>query len=912
MPQTLQNVPLITTKLHRPPLSNDYVQRPQLIDRLNSGRHRPMTLVCASAGYGKSTIVAGWLETLSCLSGWLSLDETDNDLRLFVAYVLTAIIKLFPSACSGTQSLLNAAELPPAQIVASTLINEIDRLETPFILILDDYHLINNAPIDSFMSELLKHPPSTMHLVIISRNDPSLPLPLLRARDQLNEIRSIDLRFSTSETQQFLQKVLPTPIEPGISAVLEQKTEGWVTGLRLAALSSRSNRDLSRSSVGLRGDNPLVEKYVVDEVISRQPIWVQQCLIASAILNRFCASLCEVVFSEIHDALPLGGGGQEFVAWLEQADLFVIPLDEEHCWFRHHHLFQHILLKRLTVEWGWDAVKRLHAVAGKWFEDNGLIEEAIQHAEKCGGQSQIVLLIKRHRNTLLNHEQWERLSFWLRNLASNLIDKDADLLLLKAWSLDNRLRFEETWRAVDRAEQLMAETPLPDPEFDYLKGGIHALRSRQCYEAANGAATVDHGAQALKHLPPVHLNERGYAIAVMAAGLHLEGKLAQSYQVINDALQDDRIYGTILHTRLLAVLCYLQWMEMDLTAMKMTAAEYLARGDDAGLPESRAGGRYFLGIAHYLCNELDEAESALAPMHQDRFLMASTAGFVQGAFARAAVLQARGEPDEAMAATLAVAEHMLRIGNLPLMSLARAHAADLALSQGRVSEAFAWAQQYEPNPLSPLYRFFAPQMTLAKVLLAEGSAASLRRCTDLLNQMEDYLVRTHNPRFLSETWALQAMLADQENDFSSAADRLHRAVSQTASRGAIRVLIDLGPGCLKLLNRLDLDAGAMRFAGRAIAAMKQTATYRKKQFQSKAYPAGRCPPAQLVDPLSKRENEVLELLAKRLSNKEIAERLFIAPKTVKAHLYNIYQKLEVGSRRKAVEKAIALNLLPDR
>ena len=907
----LQNVPLIATKLHRPPLSRDYLRRPQLIDRLNSGRHRPMTLVSAAAGYGKSTVIAGWLETLSCLSGWVSLDETDDDLRLFVAYLLTAIIKLFPSACGGTQSLLNAAELPPETIVARTLINEIERLDSTFILVLDDYHLIRNTSIHMFMSEVLNHSPATMHLVIISRNEPPLPLPLLRARDKVNEIRGTDLRFSTSETQQFLQQVLSRPVDTDLSSVLEQKTEGWVTGLRLAVLSSQAHEDLSCASIDLHGDNPLVAEYVAVEVITRQPFWIQQCLLASAVLNRFCASLCEAVFSEIGDAESARGSGQDFVAWLAHANLFVIPLDEQHQWFRHHHLFQQILLKRLTMERGHVVVNRLHQIASQWFEANGLIEEAIEHAEKGGRPALIGRLVARHRKVLLNHEQWDRLAFWLRKIPPDVIDDSTDLQLLKAWSLDNRLRFEEAWCAVDRTASLLADQPASESTGGHLNGGIHTLRSRQRYDATDGAATVDHAARALELLPEACLNERGYAAAMLAAGHHLTGNLPAAFEVVHETLKDERYHGTILHTRLLAILCYIQWMELDLAAMKMTAAEYISRGDAAGLPESRAGGRYFLGIAHYLSGDLGAAESVLAPMHQDRFLMASTAGFVQGTFAYASVLQALGKPDEAMATTMAVAEHMLRVGNLPLMSLARAHAADLALRQGRTSEAFEWAQHHDPA-LTPMYRFYSPHVTLVKVLLAEGSVASLNSCADLLHRLEGYLASTHNRRFLTETWALMAMLADRSNDFSSAADLLHRAVTRAASRGALQILVDLGPECLKLLSRLDLEEGPMHFAGRAMAALKRSVAYQKPPTLSGASPANPDPVEQLMDPLSKRENEVLDLLARRLSNREIAERLFIAPKTVKAHLYNIYQKLHVSSRRKAVEKAIALNLLPGR
>lgn len=901
-------LPLIQTKLHRPPAVAGLVPRAHLVERLENGRGRPLTLVSAPAGYGKSTLVVSWLEVCDCPSTWISLDENDNDLRLFLSYLLAAVRKLFPGACGQTEVLVNAAELPPARVVAGSLINGLDEIPEPFIIVLDDYHLIDAAPVHDLMGELLQYPPRPLHLVVIARKDPPLPISALRARSQANEIRTRDLRFTPVETKQFLEQALNLPVDDDASKALGQKTEGWVTGLRLAVLSSRSHDDLGRTDLGFLGDNPMTADYVAEEVLSKLPPSVHRFLMATAVPTRFCASLCETLCAALDETRPMEHDGHWFVDWIVNANLFVIPLDVRNRWYRYHHLFQQILVQRLETHWGRNVVNRQHRTASQWFEENGFVEEAIYHAGKCGAPQEIGRLIARHQSDLLNHEQWARLSSWLQRLPADLVDNDAELQLLSAWSLDNRVRLEEAWQALDRAESLRLAMPPKAARADRLMGGIHALRSRQSHENTDGTAAVAHAEKALTLLPEVCQNERGFAIGLMAAGFLLMGQLARALDVIHGTLKDERLPRGILQARLLAILCYLNWMEMDMPALKLTAAEYMALGDEAGLMESRAGGRYFLGIAQYLCNDLDAAESTLGPMLEDRFLLASTAGSVQGAFALSAVYQARGQEEKASTTLRTVAEHMFRIRNLPMLALVRAHAADLQLHQGRIAEALKWAENFDPEPLTPMYRFCAPQMTLARVLLAEGSDDRLRRAEELLDRLTVYLTRTHNRRFLVEALAMKAMVAHRLKDDAEAAETLTQALTLATPGGGIRVFVDLGPACLKLMSRLDLDADATAFAGRAILAYQPSARSSHTVAQKPHIDA---PSEYLVDPLSAREKEILQLLARRLSNAEIAERLFISPKTVKAHLYNIYQKLHVGSRRKAVVKARALGMIQD-
>jgi len=318
MPDETTTIPFIRTKLHRPPVGTLHVHRQHLLERLNKRLHRPLTLVSAPAGYGKTTLVSCWLKACDFPVAWLSLDETDNDLHLFLSYFLNAVRTVSPAAGKEIQTILNSPELPPLSILTSILINELDQIKQAFILTLDDYHVVQNKAIHELLEEILKRPPRAMHLVLASRIDPPLPLATLRAKGQMTEIRVKDLRFSRKETAEFLQQMLETTIEESIVSIFEEKSEGWVTGLRLAALSLRHKDDMDRVVAGLPDANRYVMDYFVAEILSQQPTAMQEYLLATSILGRFCAPLCDAVCTSDAASGACEISGQEFIQLLKQ------------------------------------------------------------------------------------------------------------------------------------------------------------------------------------------------------------------------------------------------------------------------------------------------------------------------------------------------------------------------------------------------------------------------------------------------------------------------------------------------------------------------------------------------------------------------------------------------------------------
>lgn len=370
---------LIKTKLHRPLPGRETLRRPRLIELLDSGRDLPLTLLTAPAGSGKTTLLCDWLTSYPGLSAWLSLDEGDGDLGVFLSYLVAAIQTAIPDACASVQAMLQAAELPPQHVLAAALSNEIDSLRAEaalaagqrLVLVLDDYHLLHSQAVDDLLIALLRHPSPALRLILASRSDPALPLAMLRARGQLLEIRFQQLRFDQEESAAYLSRVLTAPPSAETTAALVQRTEGWITALHLASLYARHAPDPDDLLSGAKVGDRYAMDYLVDEVLALLPAAIQDFLLKTAILDRLCGPLAEAVVG-VDDPV---GNGRAYLEWLEHANLFIIALDDQ--WYRYHQLFQRLLQSRLHEQQSRGQIAELHRRASAWFASHGLVEEAI-------------------------------------------------------------------------------------------------------------------------------------------------------------------------------------------------------------------------------------------------------------------------------------------------------------------------------------------------------------------------------------------------------------------------------------------------------------------------------------------------------------------------------------------------------
>ena len=761
------------------------------------GYDRPLTLVSAAAGSGKTTLLSDWLATCPCPSAWLSLDEGDSDLAVFLNYFLAALRTVVPGACETTLALLQAAELPPTHVLASRLINDLDSLRDHpalaggkgFVLVLDDYHLVSGQAVNELLIEVLRRPPQPMHLVLVTRRDPALPLNSLRARGQVVEIRQQDLRFTLEETRDYLQQATQQLVSDDDVAALTDKTEGWITGLYLAVLGLRHSTDSGEFVSSLMSSERLALDYLLDEVLSRQPQPIQEFLLETSVLDRFCGPLCDAVTGRGDS----GRDGQATLEWLEQANLFIVALDTQQQWYRYHHLFQQLLQNRLERQSGPNQIADLHRRASAWYARNGYVEDALGHALAAGDDAAATQIVEAHRHQAMNQERWQQLEVWLRLLPRRLVDERPELLVLEAWILQKQWRFGDILPYPARIEGRMQALSLPEPACSHLLAEVDVLHSIVSYLALDGQRTFDLASRALQTLPLEYSSVRGEAWMYYAGGLQTMGDIEGARAALHKGLKEDRSHSNSFPARLLIGLCLIDWMTADLAGLNQTAAHLLRLARERNLVESIGWAHYFLACAAYQWNDLASAESNFAAVVAQRYV-AHSAPFSQSAFGLAAVYQAQGASDQARAVVESVLAYALEMNNSRVLADVRAFQAWLALKQGRPAEAHRWAESLDPNArLTPLTPFYVSAGTWATALLDHGSPASLRQASELLARLHHLVASQHSTRFAIEVLVLQAWLEDALGNEPAALAALAAGRDAGAASGVVRVFADLGP-----------------------------------------------------------------------------------------------------------------------
>ncbi|MFN2195639.1 MAG: LuxR C-terminal-related transcriptional regulator [Anaerolineales bacterium] len=881
------------------------VPRPRLIDWLKQRQARPLTLVSAPAGYGKSTLISCWLEEADCPVAWVSLDERDNELSIFLNYFLAAIQSVFPEAMAETQALLLVAPVTPVATISKELINEINQIQQAFILVLDDYHLIDLQVIHDLLSELLLHPPANLHLVLGTRMDPPLPLVKLRANSLLTEVRIQSLRFQPQETLQLFQKMIGDHVDPAVVSAAEAEAEGWVTGLRLAALAMRHR--IGRESVkgNLTLHNRYVTEYLLNEIMANQAAMMSDCLLRTSILERFCADLSQAVCSASFEPGENGSArpqlsGEQFLEWLRASNLFVIPLDDNQQWYRYHHLFRDFLQRELARRYGHEGISELHAAAGRWYAHNGWIEEALFHLLAAGDYPAAIGLVAQHRYALMNATQWPQLERWLDLFPFDIIQTSAELWMLKTWLAYHRGQLAELGTMLQPLLGL-SNSGTGQNISTALQGEINTLRSLITYHDNNNDASLKYAQTALEQLPDKLWIVRILARVYLAGNLLVHADTGGANQALYGALAEEKEQSKHFKATLLMGACSLHWVAADLQSMAQAARLSIELSRETGRQQVLDFSSYQLARVYYQHNDLSAAEKLFAGAVTRPYLNYGES-YVNSACGLALTYQTQDKPAEARAIAEAAVTFLLETGNINQLPLVQALQAELALKQGNLPAASQWAEQFGTNPpLKPIYEFFSPHLTLVKIWLAQDTSASRDKAAGLLKTLQEYLESKHNTRFLIETLAMQALLQQARGAQPAALSALKQALRLAQPGGFIRLFVDTGDQMQILLSHLLTDETLGAYCAQILAAFPET---QPKPGISRSQ--------ALEEPLTSRELDILELLRDRLTNKEIAKRLVISPGTVKGHTINIYQKLAVNNRRQAVEKALALGILSER
>jgi LuxR family transcriptional regulator, maltose regulon positive regulatory protein len=904
--------PILATKLYIPPLQPTVVRRPRLIERLNEGLHRKLTMISAPAGFGKTTLVSEWIAGCRRPVAWLSLDGGDNDPIRFLTYLVAALQTLVLPAQSGTDG--SEAEGRAAQIGAGVLaglqtpqplsteailialLNDIAAVSDHFILILDDYHSIEAKSVDQALTFLLEHLPPQMHLVIATREDPILPLARLRARGQLTELRAADLRFTPTEVAEFLNQMMGLNLSADDIAALETRTEGWIAGLQLAALSMQGVSDAAGFITSFTGSHRFVLDYLVEEVLHRQPEHIQLFLLHTSILERLCGPLCEAILGEPAPS------GQATLEYLERANLFIVTLDNERRWYRYHHLFAELLRQRLhqsltaptaDIENG---VNVLHLRASQWYEEHGLELEAFHHAAAARDIDRAVRLIESKGMPSHFRGVANAILDWLASLPNAIKDarpvlwvKSATFALVAGQTTGVEERLQTAEKALQYSER--------DAATRNLIGQIAAARATLALTRYQADEIIVQARRALEYLPPENLAFRFTALWALGVAHSLQGERAAALQADTEALAISEVSGEIFSIILAnSALGEIQELNNQLHAAAASYRRILQLSGDHPLPNVAEA---HLGLAriNYEWNDPEAAERH----GQQSLQLARQYDRVIDRFVICEVLLARlklaqGDVTSAAEMIAQTDQAVCRQNFVHRLPEVAAVQVLVLLRQGKLAEAERVAQTHT-LPLSQV-----------RVLLAQGNPSAALAILDPLRQQME-IKGWHDERL--KIMILQTLAFQAQGETENALTVLHEALTLAEPEGFIRSFVDEGEPMRLLIADWRLQIARLVpghertlnvYAGKLLAAFPQPDASSQSQISN-------LKSQMLLDPLSERELEVLRLIAQGLSNQAIGERLFLALDTIKGHNRKIFDKLNVKSRTEAVARARELGLL---
>lgn len=887
---------ILPTKLFAPPLHPGWILRKRLTEQLNLSVQRKLTLVSAPAGYGKTTLISSWLHETNTPSTWFSLDEGDNDPIRFFQYFIASLQKLIPDLEMDLPGMLNVAHPPSFDVLLNLLINETTRLAAPFIIVLDDFHVISSQPVINMMSYFLEHMPPHIHLVLLSRTDPAFPLSRLRVRNQLVDIRADQLRFTREEAAIFLNEIMMLRLTLEDLSAIEMRTEGWIAGLQLAALSMQNCRDIHSFVSAFTGSHYYVMDYLVEEVLKLHSSYINTFLMQSSILERLCGPLCEAVIGR-DPANQIDG--QATLESLEQMNLFLIPLDEERHWYRYHHLFSDVLNKRLKHQFP-HIIPELHRRASQWYEQNGFISEAIQSSLQAGDQDRAAQLIEQNGCFLLMSGELSTLLNW-----TNMIEFQSDahpwLAIQKAWAQALTGNLDQVESTLQAPDQLLSSLELTN-EVRTMQGTIATARAYCANSRGNTELAAEFAQKALQQLPDcssISQCIRSLATSILGDASRVNGNFDEATRAYTEAVRigkeaDNRHMVIIANQNIAEIL--MEQGQLHQAAYMYTQTLQLAVRPDG--QRSPLAARIFAGMARlaYEWNRLDDAEQNI---HQCLELSRIWGDIGQQAYAyalQARLEQARNDPEGARAA---MREAELLTGERPLSPhwsiQVRSELACVLLAQGDWEYLSKRIQKRGLSVTDEItYQRESEYVILLRFLLDRGDHES---AIILSNQLLQLAETTGQIGLEISVLILKALALQGKKDTDQAFTAFEKALVLAEPEGYIRVFLDEVEPVTRLLCKAQSRQPGNGYAAQLLAMIGNISGMVQPSMQL------------LIEPLTTREMEVLTLIKGGCSNQDIAEKLVISIPTVKRHISNIYTKLGVDSRTQAVAFGKELRIL---
>jgi len=848
------------------------VPRPRLTDKLNAGLDDRLILVSAQAGSGKTTLVAEWIDGLGEKVVWISLDEADNDPRRFLLYLLAGLRQIYAGIGHTAEAMLRSPQPPPGEAILTSLVNEIASISQPFLLVFDDYHVLHTPPIFEQVKFLLERQPSHMHMVVISREDPPLPLPRLRARGLVTEIRQSDLRFTPEECADFLTRVMGLKLSAENITALEQRTEGWIAGLQLAALSMRGRDDLSGFIEAFTGSSHYVLDYLIEEVFKGQPPKMQEFLLKTSILDHLSGSLCDAVTGRA-DSLAV-------LERMEHANLFIVPLDQDCTWYRYHRLFADLLRQRLQIA-GIFSEAELHQLASQWFEKAGLFPEAIGHSLAASDWERAADLIGSQTVGLLGRGELMTLLGWFKSLPEVVIRSRLNLCRDFGWTLMLTGQLDAAALYLDCAEHaaqgdkaqlgqvMVAQAYLARVRGDYLRA-------------------IALSKQALGLVEENDILHRGLVTFTLGFSLFSAGHMTEAEPVLMEASETARASGNdFARMTALSLLAAIQKNQGRLRRAVEFCQQVL---NEAHGSPTAAHSQVFLASVLYEWNDLNAASEQLTQALKASQSIGNLAIQPEIYQTMTHIHLAKGDFSSALNLLDEFRKMVQTLDSPTIRAMIAALRADVALTQGDLPSAAHWTAQMtvgvDPSTLGILYG-----LTQSRLFLVESKRSEAAK---ILMGMYDLVAQKGLVTVMIEIRTWQSLAAENP---AEALRFLREALEMGQPEGFIRTFLDKGEPMKLLLERIKSEGGELK----EYVLMLLAAFGGKTETGSRAQ--------LLVEAMSERELEILRLMADGLSNREIAERLVITVGTTKSHVHHILEKLGVESRMQAVAKAREIGLV---
>ena len=894
--------PMIATKLYVPKLRRGLVARPRLLERLRRGEESRLTLVSAPAGFGKTTLLAEWLgETPGddrCVA-WLSLDPSDSEPASFWTYVVTALRAAVPCVGSGALELIASSPLP-TDLVLTTLLNELAAAPGQVWLVLDDYHLVDNQDVRDGMTLLLEHLPPHVHLVLSTRADPDLPLSRWRVRGELVEIRAADLRFTSDEAATYLNEATGLHLAAGDIEVLEERTEGWIAALQLAALSIQSSEDVSSFVARFAGNDRYIVDYLVEEVLAHQPEPVREFLLHTAVLDRLTGPLCEEVTG--HD------DGSHMLTTLQRANLFLVALDDQREWYRYHHLFADVLRARLFAEQP-DLVPLLHQRASRWYETHDLAEEAVRHALAARDFDRAAYLMELAVPAIRRNRQEAILLGWLKALPDETIRRSPVLSVFFGYMLMESGDLDAFEPRLDDAERALADVPdesappwAKTEELRTLPATIAVYRASLAQARGDVAGTAEHARRALDLAGPGDHLARGGAAGFLGLVSWANGDVSSALETFTQAVASLHAAGNLVDELSSTVVLADMWLAAGRPSTARRLYELALGVSEAhGEPVLRATPDLHVGLSEI---DYEGGDLEAAKRHLERAAaLGEGAAMAEGRYrwfvAMGRIDDAEGDPQEAIT-LLDKAEQLYRPGFFPDLRPIAAIKARVWITHGNLSRAADWARERGVSATDDAaYLREFDHLTLVRLVIAQHRAhpdpGAIDEAVGLLDRLHEAADTSGRAGSLVEIRMLQALARDAQGHRPQALQTLGEAWAQAPEPdGYVRLFLDEGASMVELLRDAEHQGPAADHARRLLS-------FIEARDGDAAGAGGLVPPS--AEALTERELQVLRLLDSELSGPQIARELFVSQNTLRTHTKHIFTKLEVTTRRAAVRRA---------